>query len=198
MHLDTIKSLEPDLIIANKEENTKEQIEELQQTCEVLVTDIKSVDDNLKLIQLLGNKLNRNEEAATLYDALLELKTKIRPTKRATAIYLIWQKPYMTVGGDTFINNMLSSVGFHNLFANQNRYPETTIEDMRSLNPDFVLLSSEPFPFKEKHIEDLQNELPNAKILLVDGEAFSWYGSRIIKKAEYLKSIQTKIQTFAE
>ena len=199
LHIDKIKALEPDLIIANKEENTKEQIEELMDYCEVIVTNIVTIQDNLNLIEMLATKLDREEIGNELKSQLRSLwKHILQPTVFVSTIYLIWKDPYMTVGGDTFINHMITNLGFTNLYSNQLRYPQITIEEMKALNPQLIMLSSEPFPFKEKHIEALQNELPDAKILLVDGEAFSWYGTRIIKKEKYLKSIQTKIQTFAE
>ena len=196
LHLNKIKELKPDLIISNKEENTKEEIESLMMDFEVLITDIKTIDDNLGLINILGQKLSCTERALELTHKLQSVMESLHVIQKASAVYLIWKDPYMTTGGDTFINNMLENVGFKNLYSDQIRYPQIPIEELIRLNPQFVLLSSEPYPFGEKHIAELQNELPDTKILLVDGEAFSWYGSRIIKKAEYLKSIQTKIQTF--
>ena len=123
----------------------------------------------------------RNE----LNDALLS----IQPKELKTCAYLIWQKPFMTVGGDTYINAVLEKCGFVNLFEDELRYPETCKRELRDLEPEYVLLSSEPFPFKKKHLNDIQLLLPKSKVILVDGEAFSWYGTRLIKKAEYLKGM---------
>ncbi|NNE26144.1 MAG: ABC transporter substrate-binding protein [Saprospiraceae bacterium] len=198
LNLEKIMALQPDLIIANKEENTKDQIETLMDYTQVIVTDIKTIEDNIKLISTLGALLNKEALAQKLSNQLSAVISGLKPVQTASAVYLIWKDPYMTVGGDSFINHMLDCVGFKNVFGHLTRYPEVTINDIKQKKPQFILLSSEPFPFKEKHIAELQNELPDAKILLVDGEAFSWYGSRIIKKAKYLKSINSKIQTFAE
>ena len=95
----------------------------------------------------------------------------------------------MTVGNDTFIHHMLGVAGFENVFADKNRYPEITIEDLKARAPQFILLSSEPYPFKQKHVEELQQGLPSAKILLVDGEMFSWYGSRLLKAPKYFEEL---------
>jgi len=106
---------------------------------------------------------------------------------------MIWQEPWMTVGGDTFIHHMMASAGLQNLFANQNRYPVTTIEEIIALKPDIVLLSSEPFPFKEKHQRKLQSYLPNTKILLVEGEAFTWFGAYLLIGLDYLLTLKQNL-----
>jgi ABC-type Fe3+-hydroxamate transport system substrate-binding protein len=103
----------------------------------------------------------------------------------------------MTVGGDSFINDMLSHAGFENIFAHQTRYPETSIEQLRIANCQLLLLSSEPFPFRQKHIDELQKELPATKMILVDGEMFSWYGSRLSKAPAYFRQLQQQIQALS-
>jgi ABC-type Fe3+-hydroxamate transport system substrate-binding protein len=101
----------------------------------------------------------------------------------------------MTVGGDTFINNMLRYCGFINVFQDQKRYPSIEIDDLKWKEVDLILLSSEPYPFKEKHIAEIKAILPQAKILLVDGEMFSWYGSRLEKAPQYFKKLQQQIDS---
>ena len=96
----------------------------------------------------------------------------------------------MTIGGDTFIHSMLGIAGFDNLYKSENRYPEISINDLRERNCKYLLLSSEPFPFKQKHIDELQAELPGTTILLVDGEIFSWYGSRMLHAAGYFQKLR--------
>jgi ABC-type Fe3+-hydroxamate transport system substrate-binding protein len=110
---------------------------------------------------------------------------------------LIWKDPYMTIGGDTFINDMLNHAGFENIFAHQTRYPETSIEHLRIANCQLLLLSSEPFPFRQKHIDELQKELPATKVILVDGEMFSWYGSRLSKAPAYFLQLQQQIRALS-
>jgi len=98
----------------------------------------------------------------------------------ARAAYLIWRKPWMAVGPGTYIGSLLKKVGLKNVFEEHaSRYPAIHAEELRQAAPEVVLLSSEPYPFSEKHIAEIQELLPDAKILLVDGEPWSWYGSRM-------------------
>jgi ABC-type Fe3+-hydroxamate transport system substrate-binding protein len=196
LDIERIKSLHPDLIIANKEENTKEQIEDLQTFCQVYVSDIRSVSDALQMIQTVGNLTRKSKEAGVLVDAIRvrfeTLNKKIGQPQRVA--YLIWKDPYMAVGNDTFIHDMLERVGWQNVFEDLERYPETTVEELCNRQPELVLLSSEPYPFAEKHLEALQHVLPKAQILLVDGTQFSWYGSRMLQASDYINEIFERIQ----
>jgi ABC-type Fe3+-hydroxamate transport system substrate-binding protein len=190
-----IKQLQPDLIIANKEENIKEQVEELQKHFPVWISDINNLDDAYEMIEQIGLITGKQETAKNIVSKIKEGFAQLQTTKyKLQTVYLIWQKPYMTVGGDTFIHCMLESAGVHNLFAIEKRYPETNINELVSLKPDILLLSSEPFPFKQEHIEELQALLPGTKILLVDGEMFSWYGSRLLKAPAYFRTLQEQIK----
>ena len=91
----------------------------------------------------------------------------------------------MTVGSDTFIDSILTRGGFVNVIK-EKRYPELTAVEMHALNPEIIFMSSEPYPFKENHIEELRVYFPEAEIKLVNGELFSWYGSRLIQTPSYL------------
>jgi ABC-type Fe3+-hydroxamate transport system substrate-binding protein len=189
-----IKELQPDLIIANKEENIKEQVEELAQDLPVWISDVNTLEEAYDMIKNIGSMTGKQEEAASLLGRIkiAFAQLDIRASNKRTA-YLIWKDPYMTVGGDTFINDMLSTAGFYNIFQDCQRYPEITIEDLNGVNCELLLLSSEPYPFKQKHIDNLQDQLPGTKILLVDGEAFSWYGSRLLHAATYFQELQKEI-----
>jgi len=191
LHIDQIKALHPDLIIANKEENTREQIEALQAFTEVYVSDILHIPDALQMIRTVGALTGKMETAVKMAEAISirfdELK-RINSVPKQVA-YLIWKDPFMAVGKDTFIHDMLEVSGWNNVFEDQSRYPETTVEDIRRRNPELVLLSSEPYPFGKKHLAELQAVLPASRLLLVDGEMFSWYGSRMLKAADYIEKI---------
>ena len=198
--IDIIHQLKPDIIIANKEENVKEQIEELAQSYPVWLTDVNNLTDALQMIADIGAVTGKAETANALITsiskAFKEMPQIQKPFKTA---YLIWRKPYMTIGSDTFINDMLQQCGFENLFANKTRYPEVNIEQLQTA-PDrnrdkLILLSSEPYPFKQKHIDELADQLPGIKIILVDGEYFSWYGSRLLQSPRYFKELFLKIQS---
>lgn len=189
-----IHSLHPDLVIANKEENVKEQINELQQQYPVWISDVNNLDDAYEMIEQIGAMTGRKQQAVTLLRQIKNAFSQLpAPYSRPRTAYLIWQKPYMTVGGDTFIHSMLELAGFDNIYKEKTRYPEITIDQLKNANCELLLLSSEPFPFQQKHIDELQSLLPNTKIILVDGELFSWYGSRLLKAPAYFTALQKQL-----
>ncbi|MCD9617644.1 ABC transporter substrate-binding protein [Chryseobacterium gleum] len=191
INIEKIKALQPDLIIANKEENVKDQVEALMEDYKVMVTNIDTIEDNYYLLKNLG-KLFGKEEKAQLYNLkIYDVLNQAKLDSPVKAAYLIWKNPYMTIGSDTFIHRILSEIGFQNIFKNKTRYPQITTEDLA--DADVIMLSSEPFPFKEKHIEELKVFYPDKKIMIVDGEAFSWYGTHIAKCENYFKELLTEI-----
>lgn len=194
LKMDVIHELQPDLIIANKEENVKEQIEELEKHYPIWISDVNNLEDAYEMIEQIGIITGKEQPAHEMIDEIkknfAQLETR---NPKPDTCYLIWQKPYMTIGSDTFIHSMLQAAGFNNIFANKKRYPEVTVAELRTLNCELVFLSSEPFPFQQKHIDELQTQLPNTKIVLVDGEIFSWYGSRLLKAPAYFKNLQSAI-----
>lgn len=191
IHTDIIQSLSPDLIIANKEENVKEQIELLAAQFPVWVTDIKNFEDALQMILITGEITGKDEIANQLCQQIVSAFAAVPITaKKIRTAYLIWQEPWMTVGGDTFIHHMMEKAGMENIFAAERRYPEITIDTLQATRPELLLLSSEPFPFSQKHIERIQPFLPDARILLADGEIFSWYGSRLLKAPHYFQELR--------
>lgn len=191
LNIEKIRALKPEIIIANKEENQKTQVEELMKHADVWLTDIETLADNEKFLTDLGKLLNKEEKAADFnlrIRNVFEGNIVSQPIKVA---YLIWKNPYMSVGGDTFISNVIEKLGLVNLLTNETRYPEISIAKMQEA--DYIFLSSEPFPFRQQHIDELQAQLPNQKIILVDGEAFSWYGTHLAKCAVYYRELVTQI-----
>ena len=187
LNISKIKSLSPDLIIANKEENDKAQVEELMKDFKVWVTDIETLEDNQNFLTKLGILLNKEKIAQNFnqkINSIFNLKKTTDPKKVA---YLIWKNPYMTVGSDTFLHEIIEKLGFENLFKNEKRYPEISLDQMQEA--DFIFLSTEPFPFQQKHADELQNELPGKKIIVVNGEAFSWYGTHLAKCCDYFQNL---------
>lgn len=194
LHPDKIKQLQPDLIIANKEENVQSQIEELEKDFLVWVSDVNNLNDALKMIEAIGEIVNKPLKAKQITDQIKESFAQLQTTNhKLQTCYLIWKDPYMTIGNDAFINDMLNRAGFQNIFKDLTRYPEITIEQLQAANCQLLLLSSEPFPFKQKHAVELQSLLPNTKIILVDGEMFSWYGSRLVKAPAYFQQLQNQV-----
>lgn len=188
-HLSIIRSLAPDLIIANKEENRKEDIEILQKEFPTYTTIVDTIEQGLEMIGTLGQLTGTVEKAGSIIHQI-KSSLPIQTASKNTAAYLIWKDPYMTVGGDTYIHDMMRIAGLENIFASHTRYPETDINVINELAPDYLLLSSEPYPFKEKHRQELQEALPKTKVMIVDGEMFSWYGSRMLQAGDYLKKLR--------
>jgi len=187
IHPEKIRALQPDLILANKEENVKEQVEALMDDFKVIVTNVETVEDNYYLLKNLGKLFNREDLAQAFNLKIYEVLNRSKIDSKLKAAYLIWNNPYMTIGSDTFIHKILAEIGFENLFKDHKRYPEITTEDL--VGADVIMLSSEPFPFKEKHVEQLKAFYPEKKIMIVDGEAFSWYGTHIAKCGDYFKEL---------
>jgi ABC-type Fe3+-hydroxamate transport system substrate-binding protein len=197
LDIDAIRGLQPDLIIGNKEENYQEQVELLMEEFPVWMSDIYTLEDAQQMIAGIGALVDRSPEAEYLnyliragFADLQTLASESGLRKRVA--YLIWRRPYMAAGHQTFINNVLQINGLENVFTDL-RYPEFLPEQLAELAPDLVFLSSEPYPFKQKHIDELASMLPGVEIMLVDGEMFSWYGSRLVKSVEYLFNLQKKL-----
>lgn len=195
LNLSTIQQLSPDLIIANKEENDQDQIEALMKLYPVWISDIYTLDDSLWMIKSIGELTNTIQKGALLINDISKAFSTLRPiTPPKKVIYLIWNNPIIAVGKNTFINHMLERCGFQNIIEDlENRYPQLSPDDIIRLNPDLILLSSEPFPFSELHKKEFQQLNPHAKIKLVDGEFFSWYGSRLLSAPKYFQKISSEI-----
>lgn len=195
--IEKIRDLKPDLIIGNKEENTQGEVELLMQEFPVWMSDISNLEDAMKAISQIGELVNREPEAAYLNHLInagfTDLQT-LAVTKNIdkTVAYLIWKDPYMVAGKGTFIDDILRKIGLNNVIK-QSRYPEIGLSQLQTLNPQLIFLSSEPYPFKQKHIDEIQAVMPNAKVILVDGEMFSWYGSRLVKAVQYFFEFQDQL-----
>lgn len=192
LKLNRIKALQPDLIIANKEENTRAEIEALAKDYIVYVSDVEDLRGALGMIEDIGELTETQEKAesisAEITNGFDRMATESWPTLRAA--YFIWKDPWMSIGGDTFISKMMDLAQLENVFASQQRYPQFEMEDLVALKPEVLLLSSEPYPFKEKHIDLIRPYFPDTPIKLVDGEMFSWYGSHLRETAPYLRKLR--------
>lgn len=192
---DKIQALNPDLIIANKEENTENEIKSLITKYPVYVSDINDLNSALGMIRDIGEITQTKIKATSIIENITERFNKFNPVNsEKSVLYLIWKNPYMTVSKDTFIHDMLLRNKWNNCTAKDNeRYPQVSVDSIKELNPDLILLSSEPFPFKEKHIAELKQIVPKSEIHLVDGEMFSWYGSRLLYSVEYFSKLHQNI-----
>lgn len=195
INMEIVHELSPDLIIANKEENTQEQVEELSRHFPVWISDIHDLPSALDMIQKVGSITGTATEANILCKNINDEFSKLQPTKPQQTCYLIWRKPYMTIGSGTFIHDMLTKCGFKNTFQHYNRYPEISLDQLQDIDPgapgycELVMLSTEPYPFSSKHFEEIRKQLAFAKITLVDGEMFSWYGSRLLHAPKYFSGL---------
>ncbi|WP_110833748.1 ABC transporter substrate-binding protein [Pedobacter nutrimenti] len=197
LNIELIRELKPDLLIGNKEENEREQLELLMKEYPVWMSDIYDLEDAQKTILQIGELVDREPEAAYLnhliqagFRDLQSLALQHKLDKKVA--YLIWREPWMFAGKNTFINHILSLNGLQNV-VQEKRYPVIALDSISELKPDLILLSSEPYPFKEKHIQEIQTFIPEAKIMLVDGEMFSWYGSRLVKAVQYFFQLQKEL-----
>ncbi|OSY87283.1 iron ABC transporter [Tenacibaculum holothuriorum] len=196
--IDTIKELQPDIILCNKEENTKEIVDACEQIAPVHVADIYTLNDAKELISQYGELFSRRTEASKinikLDFKLNDFKNFIKDKEEKKVAYFIWRKPWMVAANNTFINHILELNKFKNIYANKERYPEVELKKI-SLegDPDLVFLSSEPYPFKDEHAFEIDRHSHHAKTVYVDGELFSWYGSRLLKSFDYFKQLRNRI-----
>jgi ABC-type Fe3+-hydroxamate transport system substrate-binding protein len=198
LNISKIKQLQPDLIIANKEENTKEAIEQLQQEFKVVLTDILDIEGALQALSTIGTAVGKEQQAQQL---LAEIEASFSQQKELfkgqTFLYFIWKDPYFLVGEDTYIHSFLSHFGLKNACVLE-RYP--SLEDWKNhvtttlKAPTYIFLSSEPFPFESKHVEQVQALFPASQIILIDGEMCSWYGSRMLEAAAYMQQLAQSIK----
>lgn len=194
-----IRELQPSHLIVNIDENEKPTIDELARFVpHVIVTHPLAPRDNLDLYHLLGGIFGCTERAAELglefehaYDDVI---TACRTLPRQNVLYLIWRAPWMTVSRDTYISRTLALIGWDTLPAvAAARYPEIELDATLLTGADHILLSSEPYRFRERDVAALDKLLPpeaRRKVRLIDGEMTSWYGSRAIQGLAYLKDFR--------
>lgn len=177
--LDKIREIGPDLIIANKEENRPEDIKALQDDFEIRLTDIATIEDALITIHEFGQLFGVADKANQLITDIQKRLDERPDEDELRTAYMIWKDPWMTVGHDTYIHDVMKHWNLTNVFRGETRYPKIDLEELKAHNPDLILLSSEPYPFQEKHLKEVQDICPATRVLLVEGEWFSWYGSQM-------------------
>ena len=196
--LASVFKLLPDLVIAEQEENRKADVEALAAEVPVFVFDVRNYEQALGAIHDLGSIIGQQDQATQLVTEITARFARLRPRSRYTAAYLVWKDPYLAVGCDTYIHSLLEVCGMQNVCADlPGRYPTITPATLRGLSPNLLLLPSEPYPFDETHIADLVPQMPDTRIILVDGEMFSWYGSRMKPAADYLWRFLAQIEAIS-
>ena len=180
-------------IIGGTKNLNLEKIKQLKPEFPVFVSDVNTLDSAFEMIRLIGLITETSNKAEELIQTITSSRSELILTPLRSCIYLIWKDPYLTIGGDTFINAMLKEAGFENCYSSDLRYPETDFDQILAKSPDFLFLSSEPYPFNENHEQEFQKILTKTRVYCVDGEMFSWYGSRMQQAFQYFKTLQTLI-----
>lgn len=193
INIEKIKALRPDIILCNKEENTKEIIESLSDIAPIHISDIYNLEDCYELIKMYGDIFKVESKAEDIISNIQNEREKfqlqVKTNKNLKVAYFIWNTPWMIAASNTFIDVMINEAGFQNVFKDEKRYPEIKLDNSKLKETDIIFLSSEPFPFKENHILELKSHFPEKTIKIVDGELFSWYGSRLLKSYQYFETL---------
>lgn len=191
--LEKIKNLQPDIILCNKEENSKAIIKELEGVAPIHISDIYNIDDCFELIKMYGDIFKVEDVALSIIGSIQkersQFQNKLNNSKKVKVAYFVWKQPWMVAASNTFINCMIKEAGFFNIFDNELRYPEIDLSHPKLKIAEEILLSSEPFPFKQKHVQELMRYFPKKSVKIIDGEMFSWYGSRLERSYTYFESL---------
>ncbi len=193
--LDRIRAAAPTHLAVNVDENRREQVEELARFVpHVVVTHPNAPEDNLDLFRLFGGIFRREAAAVKLADdfraAREELRRAVAGLPRERVLYLIWMDPWMTVSRVTYISAMLAAAGWDTLpERSEARYPVADAVSPGLTLIDRVLLSSEPYRFGERHLDEAAARF-GAPAQLIDGEMVSWYGSRAAAGLRYLARLR--------
>lgn len=194
INIEKIKALQPDIILCNKEENTKEIIDGLESIAPIHISDIYNLDDCFELITMYGEIFQVERKASELIYKIQKERTSFRfqnkNEEHLKVAYFIWKNPWMVAASDNFIDVMIKEAGFTNVFEAEKRYPEIELNNSKLKEADLIFLSSEPFPFNEEHVLAFKTEFPDKLITIVDGELFSWYGSRTLRSYGYFKTLR--------
>jgi len=190
LDLEAIDRLRPDLIIGNKEENSRDDVLKLAESYPVWMSDVVTLADACDMIHQVGRLVGKPDTAGGLAKQIEAAFAELQPLARPLRVgYFIWQKPFMVAGRDTFITDILNRCGMENAFAatSDGRYPRVSVDDIVAAKLDAILLSSEPFPFGTRHRIAFAEQFPGVAAHMVDGEMFSWYGSRLLLAVDYLR-----------
>ena len=191
-HIDRIIALAPDLVLANKEENRREDIEALETNgLDVLLTDQNTVAEAMAMIAEVGRQLGCDEQSARLNaEIAAALAEPMPPPVRVFAA--VWWNPLMGLGSASYGHDLLEQCGAVNVLAGRQRYPEVTLEEVAALKPALVLLPDEPFPFTQEHVAAFAAIAPTR---VIDGKLLWWYGPRIPEAIRSLRAVMAEAAT---
>jgi ABC-type Fe3+-hydroxamate transport system substrate-binding protein len=198
--VEAIRALAPDLVVANIEENRRDVVERLRaEGVAVWVTFPRRLAEGIRLIRELG-ELTGTEAAAEALAAPLEARHRATAAatagRRAVSVFCpIWREPWMTIGRDTYVHDVLAVCGGRNVFAERaERYPTVSLADVAAAAPEVILLPDEPYRFRAKHRADFAAHpgipaVAAGRVHLVDGKLLSWYGPRIGQALDRLPAL---------
>ena len=195
-----IKALNPDFILCNKEENSFNFLPELEKIAPTYFSDVATIQDSVDLILSLGTIFNRRTESDNLAHKiefkLADFKQFIKDKPTRKVAYFIWANPWMVAGNDTYIHELLKLNKFENIYKHMSRYPKIEINKIRHEgDPDVIILSSEPYSFKDEHAMEIGSYTNRSVTVFGDGELFSWFGSRILHSFDYFKELHAKLES---
>jgi ABC-type Fe3+-hydroxamate transport system substrate-binding protein len=200
-----ILDLQPDLVIANAEENRREDIERLRAGgVAVFTTYPRTVASAVDSILKLGNVVDRPAQAGAMARKIVKSVSEIETglgawTKLRFRVFCpVWKNPWIAFNGDTYAHDVLRMLGFNNIYATAGeRYPRVTLEEARELRPDFVLLPNEPYEFDAKDVEELKPLLPpplSRRVVLINGRDLHWYGARMADGLKALAALLARVR----
>ena len=195
--VDRLLELEPDLVVAVKEENSRENVQKIQDAgVPVFVGAPESVEGALWLLRELARAVEapRAESSLGPVERVYRRLREGRGREEARRVFVpIWKNPYMSVGSDTYAHDVLETCGGENVCGGSTRYPVFTLEEVEAAQPEIVLLPDEPYPFCAEDVEEFYAlDIPAAhtdRIHLVDGKLLTWYGPRMASSFSQLAAI---------
>lgn len=202
--VERIRRLQPDLVIADEDENQAEHLEALRAVARVHVTRIQDVADAARELSEIGRLVGREHDAEARAQQIQARAAELRSAASlfaALRIFVpIWRTPLMTIGRNTYMGDLVRLAGGRSVFENAPRkYFETTFDEVRAVEPEGVLLPTEPFHFGEKHRSEFAQALDLSldRVLVVDGQAFTWFGTRTLEGLECLREAVVRLRTGA-
>jgi ABC-type Fe3+-hydroxamate transport system substrate-binding protein len=192
-----VLELEPDLVVAIKEENSRENVEKLEESgVPVFVGAPENVEGAIELLRELAERVEAPRAAAVL-DSIERVYGRLRNsagrTKARRVFVPIWKNPYMSVGSDTYVHDVLKTCGGENICGDVTRYPVVTLEEIEAAQPEVVLLPDEPYPFSAEDLPEFYSlDIPAVRedrIQLVDGKLLTWYGPRMASSLVQLAAL---------
>jgi ABC-type Fe3+-hydroxamate transport system substrate-binding protein len=196
--IELIRSLNPDLVLAGREENQKKDIEMIKGFSRVYVCEPRTVGDAIGIINDIGVLLHETETASAWARKIHEYRVKLNELRQDTTPvrfgYLVWWDPMMVAAGDTYISSLLEEGPFLNAFGDMKRYPQVEESELINRDMDIIFISSEPYGFDDNLIGDIRKLTGDIPVERIDGRMCGWYGTGTCKGLKYILEQISDIQ----